>query len=102
MKNAYSIFFSNLSSPLRVSIITALKEHEAYVGELSKKLKTEQSKLSHALSGLKKCNLVSSKREGKNKVYSINKKTLLPILKIIDVHSKENCGGNCGDCIACE
>ena len=102
MKSAYSIFFSNLSTPLRLEIITALKEKEMCVKELSYKLKVEQSKLSHALIGLKKCNLVNVKRRGKNRVYSLNKKTILPILNLIDIHSKEYCGGNCGNCDSCK
>lgn len=66
------------------------------VSELSQELKIEQSKLSHALIKLKKCNLVQSKQKGKSKIYSLNKKTLVPILKLIDKHAKDFC--NCDGC----
>lgn len=84
--NTYHIFFRNLANPIKTKIITALKEKESSVNELSKKLKIEQSKLSHALSSLRCCNLVLVKQKGKNRIYSLNKKTIIPILKIIDKH----------------
>ena len=101
MKSIYSIFFSNLSSNLRIDIITALKEKRMCVMELSKILQVEQSKLSHALASLKKCNIVHVKQKGKQRVYSLNKVTILPILQLIDKHAKFHCGGKCGNCKNC-
>ncbi|MCK5624844.1 winged helix-turn-helix transcriptional regulator [Candidatus Pacearchaeota archaeon] len=92
--NTYHVFFRNLANPIKTKIITALKEKESSVSELSKKLKIEQSKLSHALSSLRCCNLVLVKQKGKNRIYSLNKKTIIPILKIIDKHK-------CNYCKAC-
>ena len=89
----YHIFFRNLANPVKISIISALKEKESSVGELSKKLKIEQSKLSHALSSLHHCNIVESKQEGKQRIYSLNKKTILPMLNLIDKHKCEFCPG---------
>jgi DNA-binding transcriptional ArsR family regulator len=99
--STYHLFFNNLANELRVEIISALKNKEMCVSELSKNLGVEQSKLSHALTSLKNCNLVKVKQKGKNRIYSLNKKTMLPILEIIDAHSKEHCGGNCGKCEIC-
>ena len=98
-KTTYHIFFSNLASPLRVDIISQLRNKEMCVMEISKSLRVEQSKLSHALSGLRECNLVNVKQKGKKRVYSLNKKTLIPILRIIDKHSRSYCGGNCSTCL---
>jgi DNA-binding transcriptional ArsR family regulator len=97
-KSKYHIFFSNLANPLRIEIVSTLKEKQLSVNELSKSLKVEQSKLSHALSSLKGCNIVTSKQKGKERIYSLNTKTILPILKLIDEHSKLNCRGNCKFC----
>ena len=99
-QNTYHLFFSNLSNPLRIEIISALKTAEGglSVGELASTLWVEQSKLSHALASLKECNLVNVQQKGKKRIYSLNKKTLLPILEIIDKHAQENCGGNCIYC----
>ncbi len=99
----YHIFFSKLASPLKVEIIAVLKKNEKglSVGEIAKNMWVEQSKLSHALADLRECNLVRVKQKGKNRVYMLNKETMLPILEIIDRHSQQNCGGNCAYCSKC-
>ena len=96
--NTYHVFFTNLANPLRIKIISSLKEKEKNVTELSRELKIEQSKLSHALRLLRHCNIVEVKQKGKQRIYSLNKKTIIPILKLIDDHSKTFCGGNCKAC----
>ncbi|MBS3084298.1 winged helix-turn-helix transcriptional regulator [Candidatus Pacearchaeota archaeon] len=90
---AYHIFFKNLANGVKTDIISALKKKSMSVNELSKELDIEQSKLSHSLANLKFCNLVGSKQIGKKRIYSLNKKTILPILKIIDQHREKNCEG---------
>jgi ArsR family transcriptional regulator, cadmium/lead-responsive transcriptional repressor len=99
--NTYSLFFSNLANPIRIEIISNLKKKDMSVTELSKKTGIEQSKLSHALARLRLCNLVTVKSQGKKRIYSLNKKTLFPILDIIDEHSQSCCGGNCKNCSKC-
>jgi DNA-binding transcriptional ArsR family regulator len=99
--SAYHVFFTNLANPLKIEIITALKEKGtgSSVGELSEKLKVEQSKISHALALLKKCRIVNVEQEGKKRIYSLNKETILPMLNLIDKHSKSFC--NCKECKGC-
>ena len=99
--NTYHIFFSNLSNPLRIDIISALKGKNLSVSELAKILKVEQSKLSHALSNLRECNIVNFNVKGKRRIYSLNKETILPILNIIDKHARSYCKGKCSFCRAC-
>jgi DNA-binding transcriptional ArsR family regulator len=82
--HTYYIFFGNLANKLRIDIISALRERPMGVSEISKKIKAEQSKLSHALSSLKECNIVAVQQKGKERIYSLNKKTILPILDLID------------------
>jgi ArsR family transcriptional regulator, zinc-responsive transcriptional repressor len=91
--NAYHVFFKNLANPLKTQIISALKEKPLSVTELMLKINIEQSKLSHALISLKFCKIVNSKQQGKQRIYSLNKKTILPILKIIDKHKQTMCPG---------
>lgn len=91
--NAYHQFFKNLANPVKTQIIQSLKEEDKCVNELAMELGIEQSKLSHALANLRTCSLVKSKQIGKKRVYSLNKKTVLPILKIIDRHSELYCSG---------
>jgi DNA-binding transcriptional ArsR family regulator len=97
--SAYHVFFTNLANPLKIEIISALKEKGSSVGELSEKLNVEQSKISHALALLKKCRIVSVEQNGKQRIYSLNKKTIIPMLKMIDEHSKSFC--NCKECKGC-
>ena len=94
----YHVFFRNLSNELKVRIVAELKKKDLCVNNLREKLNVEQSKLSHALASLKSCGIVNSMVDGKKRVYSLNKKTVLPILNIIDRHGKEFCKGNCEEC----
>lgn len=87
----YYGFFGNLANPLKIDIISVLKEGAHSVNELAKKLGIEQSKLSHALASLRRCNIVQVKKKGKSRIYYLNKDTILPILKIIDKHSRKFC-----------
>ena len=93
--NTYHFFFRNLANPLRIKIISALREKENSVSELSRELKIEQSKLSHALASLKCCNIVKVKQKGKQRIYFLNKDTIIPMLKLIDKHAKTFCKGLC-------
>ena len=94
--STYNVFFKNLSNPLRISIVSSLKDKEKNVTELSKALKVEQSKVSHALKNLRSCNIVDVKQRGKERIYSLNRKTIVPMLKLIDKHAKSFC--DCGNC----
>lgn len=97
-ENKYYLFFGNLANPLRIEIITCLKQGDKNVSEISEQIGVEQSKLSHALSNLRECNIVNVKQRGKERVYSLNRRTMLPILNLIDLHAKINCHGNCALC----
>ncbi len=90
-ENKYYIFFGNLANPLKIEIITELKKKSCSVLELAKNLKIEQSKLSHALASLRCCSIVNVKQEGKKRIYEINRETILPMLKLIDVHETKFC-----------
>jgi len=90
--NTYYIFFNNLANPLKMNIVAALKEKSLSVLELAEKIKVEQSKLSHALTSLRHCSIVEVKQKGKQRIYSLNKETILPMLNILDKHEKKFCG----------
>lgn len=98
----HHIFFNNLANPLRIRIIYQLKDKNMCVKELSSNLKVEQSKLSHALSSLKECNIVLSKQEGKNRIYMLNKKTIVPLFNIIENHSLCEYESRCKGCDKCK
>jgi len=91
--NAYHIFFKNLANPVKTKIIKILLEKPKSVSEIIKETGIEQSKLSHALASLRICKIVIAKQKGKERIYSLNKKTIVPILKIIDKHKMNFCPG---------
>jgi DNA-binding transcriptional ArsR family regulator len=91
----YYVFFSKLSNPLRIDIISSLDKKPKSVSELAEELKIEQSKLSHALKELKECNIVNSERKGKQRIYGLSK-TIVPILRLIDCHAR-----GCDKCKGC-
>ena len=92
--NTYHIFFRNLANPVKTKIISALKEKEMCVNELSKKTGLEQSKLSHALAALRNCSIVNVKQKGKERIYHLNKETIIPMLRLIDKHKCKFCKYN--------
>jgi DNA-binding transcriptional ArsR family regulator len=93
--NSYHVFFTNLANQLKIGIILELREGDKNVTELVKGLGVEQSKLSHALVSLKNCNIVNVKTEGKQRVYSLNKDTIVPMLNLIDKHANCHCKNKC-------
>jgi len=90
-KSTYHYFFKNLANPIKIQIISQLNNKECSVNELANVLGIEQSKLSHALSSLRCCNIVTVKQNGKQRVYSLNKETIIPMLNLIDRHEKTFC-----------
>lgn len=93
--SAYYVFFRNLANPLKMKIVEELRKCSLSVNEIMKKVGAEQSKVSHALANLKSCNIVTVRVEGKQRIYSLNKKTIVPILEIIDKHKMSYCKGAC-------
>ena len=99
MKNStYHVFFNTLANPIRMNIILSLKKKEKSVTELSKDMGLEQSKISHALAVLRCCNIVKVKQKGKQRIYLLNKDTILPIFKLIEKHASTHCE----KCSACK
>jgi len=90
---SYDLFFRNFANPERMKILLALKEKSLSVGEISEKLEVEQSRISHSLASLKHCSIVQAKRNGKKIVYSLNKKTTVPLFNLVDEHTTCFCKG---------
>ena len=94
--NAYYRFFSNLANKTRFNIVMALNTQDALsVTEIAQKIGEEQSNVSHQLKSLMNCNIITVEQDGKRRLYSLNKETILPILDIITKHVKQHCKGCC-------
>jgi DNA-binding transcriptional ArsR family regulator len=90
-------FFTNLSNPTRLAAIEQLMTQQMSVTELAKALGQEQSMISHNIKPLIECNILTSHREGKKHILTVNMETIAPIFDAIENHAIKFCptGGNC-------
>jgi DNA-binding transcriptional ArsR family regulator len=84
-------FFSTLANPTRLGILEKLRNRPMNVTDLAEALGQEQSMVSHNLRTLERCNLISSERRGKEKVYAVNKETVGGIFKVVENHAEKHC-----------
>ena len=61
------------------------------MNELSTSLLQERSKVSHALKSLLDCGFVEVEKKGRERIYSLNKDTIVPLLNIVEKHVKKYC-----------
>ena len=95
LKNTYKIFFGTLNSKFRVEIINLLRKESKNVTEISKALNMNQTTVSHNLARLKKCGFVFVKNNGKERIYTLNSKTIKPLMMLIDQHMNTYCKKFC-------
>tara|TARA_Y100000034_G_C6748679_1_gene332636 strand:- start:383 stop:679 length:297 start_codon:yes stop_codon:yes gene_type:complete len=95
MKNKSYNFFNNLANPTKFKIIMSLKESPLSVTDIINKLQEEQSKISHNLKSLTQCHVVEVKQQGKKRIYSLNKDTIVPMLEIVKKHARKYCLKKC-------
>jgi len=81
---SYKLFFKAFSNKTRFEIIRLLRKGPKHVSDICKELGFEQSRVSHNLGCLVDCGFVHNRYDGKNRVYSLDKKHILPILKNMD------------------
>ena len=91
MKGKCPLFFETLGTGLKIDLIFQLKKRPLSVKQLSENLKEERSKVSHALISLLECGLVRVRKEGKSRIYILNKDTILPLLNLVEKHIKKYC-----------
>ncbi len=98
---SYEQFFANFSNYTRMKIIIALADGPLSVNELTEQIGDEQSNVSHHLKQMAHCSLVDVKREGKKRIYSLNEKTVKPMLAMAQEHVFGSCTNCAGDCRSC-
>jgi len=95
---SYNMFFKALSNRTRFEIIQLLRKGPRNVTEICNELNFEHTRVSHNLKRLEKHGFVNSRRDGKNKIYSLEKRYIVPIMDNIDQHIEkyscrlEDCG----------
>jgi len=65
------------------------------VNEIAEALNQEQSKISHNLKKLTDCHFIDVKQEGKKRIYSLNKETIEPLMRLVEMHVSQFCGQEC-------
>jgi len=98
LEEAYMIFLETLSNENRLGILLLLQKRPQNVTEICQSIGLNQTTVSHNLSRLEKCGFVQVEQEGKYRIYSVNKETITPLLKLMNQHMNKYCKKLC----ACE
>ena len=85
-EKAYKIFFGTLANKNRLKIVNLLRKGTKCVHEICKELKFNQTTVSHNLRRLERCGFVFVEQKGKHRYYTLNKKTIKPLMSLIDAH----------------
>ena len=91
LKEAYGMFFSTLANESRLKIINVLRKKSMNVTEITEETGFEQSMVSHNLKVLEYHGMLFMEKKGKFRYYTVNEKTIKPLLGLIDDHMKEYC-----------
>ncbi|MCL1803439.1 MAG: metalloregulator ArsR/SmtB family transcription factor [Eubacteriaceae bacterium] len=81
-----ALLFSMLGDSGRIKIISALSKGEMNVGAIVEEIGYTQSAVSHQLRLLKQNDIIKSRRDGKNAIYSLNDEHIMQIFKIGATH----------------
>ena len=92
---AYNMFFETIANKTRLNILEVLQEKPMSVTEICNALKQEQSKISHNLKCLADCHFLDVKKQGKKRIYSLNKETIVPLMKLVSKHVARYCSKEC-------
>ena len=98
LEEAHKIFLETLSNETRLGILLSLGKKSLNVTQICQSTGLNQTTISHNLSRLEKCGFVQVEQEGKYRIYSVNKETINPLLKLMNQHMKKYCKKLC----ACE
>ncbi|RMD65746.1 ArsR family transcriptional regulator [Candidatus Pacearchaeota archaeon] len=96
MRDAYDRFLTTLRNKTRLAIIQALSTGPKNVMQLTRELGVHQTTVSHGLRRLLDCGFVFVKKNGKERVYKLNERTIKPLAKLMERHVKNYCSkGKC-------
>ena len=89
--DTYKFFFGALANPNRLKIINTLREGKKNVTEICNITGFEQTMVSHNLKTLEHHGMIFLEKQGKYRYYSLNNKTIKPLMKFIDEHMEQYC-----------
>ena len=82
-------FFSALSDPHRLKLLSALAQQELCVCDLAAAVKMGESAVSHQLRVLRSQRLVKYRRQGRNVCYSLADQHIMTIYQVVAEHLNE-------------
>ncbi len=91
----HKFFFETLGNQARWDILRFLRQGPHRVTDIVEKLDLEQSLVSHHLKRLETCGFVKAETNGTERIYHLNKKTITPLLKLVDNHVNQFCKKIC-------
>jgi DNA-binding transcriptional ArsR family regulator len=94
-KASYDNFFMNFATRSKFDIIMALRDGPLSVSDICRMVGDEQSAVSHNLAKMAACHILDVRQDGKQRIYSLNEKTVIPMLKIVEGHVKRCCPRRC-------
>lgn len=83
-------FFSALSDPHRLKLLSALAKQELCVCDLAATVKMGESAVSHQLRVLRSHRLVKYRRQGRNVCYSLADEHIMTIYQVVAEHLDED------------
>jgi ArsR family transcriptional regulator len=95
LKKPYELFFGTLANEQRLKIINLLRKEPKNVTQICQELNFNQTTVSHNLKKLRNCGFVFNKKNGKERIYSLNKETIKPLMELIDKHTNKFCKHLC-------
>jgi DNA-binding transcriptional ArsR family regulator len=93
--HSYNTFFETIGNKTRLKILEILQIKPMSVTEICTTLSEEQSKISHNLKCLAECHFLEVEQKGKKRIYSLNKGTILPVMRLVDRHVQKYCCNEC-------
>ncbi len=90
-KESYNRFFGTLANNNRLLIIHLLRKGSKNVTQICKESGFNQTSVSHSLKRLKSCGFVFNEKDGKERIYTLNKETIKPLMGLIDKHTEKFC-----------
>ena len=82
----YRLFFKAFSNKTRLDILALLRQSPKNVSQICEALSLEQSRVSHNLRCLHQCGFVDVKKNGKERIYALDRKNIAPVLSSIEKH----------------
>lgn len=80
--------FQVLGDPTRLAIFERLAQGESTVTELGRGFAVSQPAISQHLSALRRCHLVSHRKEGRNAIYRVTPEGLAPLHNWLEQYRK--------------